>query len=419
MSSQPYHVMAKPVGPACNLRCAYCYYLHKDALFPNGVRRMPDEVLVAFTEQYLAQQAPAVGFVWQGGEPTLAGIGFYRRAFELQERLRPPGTSVSNALQTNGVLIDREWAQFLAERGFLVGISIDGPQELHDAYRRDASGSGSWGRAVAGLRELQRAGAEVNALVVVNRLNAKEPRRVYRALRDAGIAHMQLIPCVEPVGDGRASERSVQPVDWGRFLLGVLEEWLSRDVGRAFVQLFEVMLAMRQGAPSTLCVHARTCGRALVLEHNGDLFSCDHFVSPQHRLGNITQASLAEMVDSAQQRVFGEAKHATLPHQCRECEALPWCRGECPRNRISTTDDGEPGLNYLCTGYRLFFREAGPVLQAMADRLAQGVPPAEAARVGAETLSPPQVRGAGSPRPGRNDPCPCGSGRKYKRCCGA
>jgi len=408
----PYQVMAKPVGPLCNLHCTYCYYRRRQELFGDRIGRMPDDVLAAYVEQYLAQDADEVTFCWQGGEPTLAGIDFYERALDLQRRYRPPRTKVVNAFQTNGLLIDREWASFLTGNGFLTGLSIDGPQDLHDVFRRRADGSPSWRDAMRALGALQDAGAEINALVVVNSVNAREPLRVYRFLRSCGVQHIQFIPCVERATDGSIAGYSVGGDDWGRFLTAIFDEWVRRDVGRVFVQLFEVMLGMRMGLPAGLCTFARTCGRALVLEHNGDVFSCDHFVTPQHRLGNILDTPLEEMVESDQQRQFGEAKRSRLPAQCLSCDTLFWCWGECPRCRVDTTPSGEPGLNHLCSGYRAFFRHAGPTLQMMADRIARGLPPLASA-VQADERTRPALK------VGRNDPCPCGSGRKYKRCCGA
>lgn len=409
----PYQVMAKPVGPLCNLECTYCYYRRKSALFPAGIRRMSDDVLAAYVEQYLRQEADEVTFAWQGGEPTLAGIEFFSRAVDLQRQYCPPRTRIVNALQTNGLLIDPEWAHFLAGNGFLVGLSIDGPEDLHDAFRRGPDGSPTWRDAVRALRVLQDAGAEVNALVVVHSVNVREPLRVYRFLRSCGVQHIQFIPCVERAPDGGVTSRSVSADDWGRFLMAVFNEWAEHDVGKVFVQLFEVMIGLRMGLPAGLCTFSRTCGRALVLEHNGDVFSCDHFVTPEHRLSNILQVPLESMVESGQQRRFGEAKYTALPQQCRSCDVLFWCWGECPRCRTAVTPSGEPGLNHLCEGYRAFFRRTGPVLQAMADRIATGFP-AKPAQVRADARP-----AAWAPKVGRNAPCPCGSGRKYKRCCGA
>ncbi|MGC8833163.1 MAG: anaerobic sulfatase maturase [Armatimonadota bacterium] len=391
--------MVKPVGPACNLRCAYCYYLPKHTLFPNGINCMSDELLAIFTEQYLKQDSQTVTFGWQGGEPTLAGIHFFARALELQRRYRPEHITIENTLQTNGILIDEEWAQFLAENRFLVGLSIDGPKELHDVFRRDSAGKPSWHRVMAAFEKLTGAGAQVNALVVVNSANAKHPLKVYRFLRDAGFRHIQFIPCVEKLTNGQVSQRSVSPDEWGRFLTAIFNEWLERDVGRVFVQIFEEALGMRMGFPPALCVFARTCGRALVLEHNGDLFSCDHFVTPEHRLGNIAQTPLDDIVESDQQHRFGEAKYLLLPQQCLKCEVFFWCRGECPRNRFIPTADNPPGrrLNYLCRGYRSFFLHAGPALQAMADRMLRGMSPTKAAQLSKYAL-PPNASFAGRGR---------------------
>lgn len=443
-ADQGLHVMSKPIGPICNLDCEYCYYLHKEELYPSGERwRMPAETLETYIRQYIDAQpadAPEVTFAWQGGEPTLLGVEFFRRVVELQKKHARRGMRIVNSLQTNGVLLDVEWARFFRENDFLIGISIDGPGELHDRYRYDRKGEPSSAAVMRGLRLLRGEGVQFNVLTVVNRHNGDHGRRVYTYLRDNGAEHIQFIPIVEQRGVGRHAEgpeadqsgeasldemvssRSVRPEQFGRFLIEVFEEWSRRDVGRVFVQIFDQALSAWVGVEPSLCVFRKQCGRALAIEHNGDVFSCDHFVEPDYRLGNIHELPLIEMAGSDAQRRFGEEKETALPRYCRECEVRFACNGECPKNRFITTPDGEPGLNYLCAGYRKFFNHIDPVMKAMAGELRAGRPPANVMRTlngrDAGKRKAVQRRSAVSPgKAGRNDPCPCGSGRKYKKCC--
>ncbi len=380
----PFHVMTKPRGPVCNLDCAYCYYLSKERLYPGSDFRMSDEVLESFIRQYLAAQPyPEVTFAWQGGEPLLMGLDFFRRVVDLQRRHRRPGQGVRNTLQTNGVLLDDDWCTFLAEQGFLVGISIDGPARLHDVYRVDKGGAPTFAAVRQGLALLQEHRVEHNALVCVHAANAPHPLEVYRTLRDdLGLRFLQFIPIVERVNETgfqegeEVSERSVTGRQWGDFLVAVFEEWVRRDVGRIFVQLFDVTLASWLGMRPGLCIFEETCGQALALEHDGDLYACDHYVEPRWRLGNLMETPLAELAVSETLRGFGEAKRDGLPRTCRECNVLFACRGECPKNRILTTPDGEPGLNWLCEGYKRFFRHVDPAMRFMAAELKAGRPPA-------------------------------------------
>lgn len=412
-----FNIMVKPRGSICNLRCAYCYFLSKEALYPGSSFRLSDGLLEAFTRQYIeAQQVPEVTFGWQGGEPTLMGLGFFRRAVELQERYRRPGMRIVNALQTNGTTLDDDWCRFLREHRFLVGISLDGPPEVHDAYRRDAAGRPTFERVMAGLRLLQEHGVEHNILATVHAAGAPRPLEVYRFLRDeAGARFIQFIPIVERDEAGAISERSVPSRQYGRFLSAIFDEWVRRDVGQTYVQIFDAALAAWAGQRPGLCVHEETCGLALVLEHNGDLYSCDHFVLPTHRLGNIQETPLAELVGSERQRRFGLAKRDALPRLCRQCAYLFACRGGCPKDRLLHTPDGEPGLNYLCEGYRAFYAHVDPAMRRMAALLRAGRPPADIMLERAREESDLQARLA---RAGRNDPCPCGSGRKFKQCHG-
>jgi len=434
-----FHVMTKPIGPICNLACRYCFYLEKESLYPGTTRwRMTDEVLEAYVRQYIeAQDVPEVSFAWQGGEPTLMGLDFFRRVVELQKKYAN-GKRISNALQTNGTLLDDEWCHFFRDNGFLIGLSIDGPRHCHDAWRVDRKGRPTFDAVRAGMELLKRHNVAFNALCVVNRYNSQYPLEVYRFLRDEGSGFMQFIPLVERVGGGGSgalaeppvlAERggrppaefstevtpwSVEPQALGEFLCAIFDEWVKRDVGRTFVQIFDVQLGVWLGMPASLCVFSRYCGDAMALEHNGDLYACDHYVYPQYRLGNIMERPLREMVDSPQQRAFGRSKWDTLPDYCRSCDVLSGCHGECPKHRFLKTPDGQYGLNYLCAAYKRFLHHIDPAMTIMARLLRAGRPAADIMKTGFRGGS-----GGPSParRPGRNDPCPCGSGRKYKKCC--
>ena len=409
----PIQVVTKPIGPVCNLGCEYCFYLAKKDLYPAGERfRMSPEVLDTYVRRLIdAQPGPDVQFTWQGGEPTLMGLDFFRRAVELQRRHLPDGWRCTNALQTNGTLLDREWGEFLAEHGFLVGISIDGPAWLHDRFRVDRRGRPTHERAMTGLRTLREHGVDHNVLCVVNAINAQDPLEVYRFFRDEGVDWLQLIPIVERVGARGISERSVTGEAWGAFLVAVFDEWVCNDVSRMFVQHFEECVRMWLGRPATLCVHAETCGLGLAMEHNGDLFACDHYVDPEHELGNITDTSLRDLADRPEQVQFGLDKRDTLPRFCRECDVRFACNGGCPKDRFALTPDGEDGLNVLCAGYARFFRHVDPYMRRLADGYRRGVP---AAAIMGELAEEEAARYRSA---GRNDPCPCGSGRKLKHCC--
>ena len=413
-SDHPFHVMAKPAGPECNLDCHYCFYTDKRELFPGaGATRMSEEVLEELTRQYIESQpagTPEVDFAWQGGEPTLMGVAFFRRAVELQRRHARPGMRVSNSLQTNGVLLDDDWGEFLRRNGFLVGLSIDGPRELHDAYRRDRGDGDTFERVLRAVELLHRHEVEFNTLTVVHHSNGPHPARVYDFLTRIGSKYLQFIPLVEWEERGETSDRSVDPGTYGRFLIGVFDRWLERrDVGRVFVRDFDDTLGMSMGYPSTVCVHAETCGRALVIEHSGDAFSCDHFVDREHHLGNVLDGALGTMVDAGRQTAFGLHKRDGLPSHCQDCEYVRLCNGGCPKDRSAAAIGGESGLNHLCAGYRLFFGHTLPVFRRMGQCLRMGRPASDF-----EVIAGAGTRGI----VGRNDPCPCGSGRKSKRCCG-
>ncbi len=415
--------MAKPTGAICNLDCAYCYFLSKERLYPGSDFRMSEETLDAYVRQMIhAQPVPEVTFAWQGGEPTLLGLEFFERAFALQRRYRRPGMRIHNALQTNATRLDDRWGAFLREHDVLVGISIDGPRELHDAYRVDKGAAGSFDRVMAGLDVLKRHDVPFNVLTTVHRANAAHPLRVYRFLRDeVGARYLQFIPIVERDNDTGFQEgsaltgRSVEGPSFGRFLNTVYEEWVTRDVGEVFVQLFDVTLAKYVGEGGGLCVFDETCGHALALEHTGDVYSCDHFVEPRYLLGNLTELPLADLVGSERQRAFGEAKRSTLPGQCRSCEVRWLCHGGCPKDRVLRTKDGEPGLNALCRGYFAFFRHTAATMEFMASQLRAGRAPAN---VMGWVAAPAAARAPSARAPGPNERCPCGSGRKVKHCCG-
>ncbi len=430
MGNAPFHVLAKPAGAICNLDCRYCFYLEKEALYPQtGAWAMREEVLESYIRQYLEAHEGTVQFAWQGGEPTLLGVEYFRRVVEL-ERKYAGGRRVDNALQTNGVLLNDEWARFLKDENFLVGISIDGPQQLHDAYRVDKGGRGSFDRVLRGMETLKRHGVEFNTLTTVHRANAQAPLEVYRFLKEHGSGFMQFIPIVERAsqtmtadglvlvkpqfaGAAEVTPWSVEPRAWGEFLCAIFDEWVRKDVGRCYVQLFDVCLEMWAGMEASLCVFRRQCGAALALEHTGDLYSCDHYVYPENRLGNIMNEGLAALARSEAQRAFGEAKETMLPKYCRECAVRFACNGECPKHRFAATPDGEPGLNYLCAGYKRFFTHVDPYMRFMAAELAAQRAPANVMRWAAGEDARAAMRTAG-----RNHPCPCGSGKKFKHCCG-
>ena len=369
-----FHLMAKPAGSQCNCACEYCFYLAKADLYPDGTHRMSDEVHRAYIGQLFAShRVPQVTVAWQGGEPTLMGLDFFRRSIDYQMSSARPGTRIENTFQTNGLLLDDEWCRFFRENDFLIGLSMDGPEELHDRYRKDRAGRGTFDRVLRAARLLQKHRVEFNILCTVNAENADRPLDVYRFFRDElGAQYIQFIPIVEREGDG-VTERSVRPEQWGRFLIEVFDEWVAHDVGRTFVLNFDGALAGWLGKAGTVCIFGPTCGLGMALEHNGDLYSCDHFVEPAHYLGNILETPLIELVASEKQRTFGRDKRDTLPPRCLACEFLSICNGECPRNRFVEAD-GETGLNYLCEGYRAFFSHADPSMKVMADLIRSGRP---------------------------------------------
>lgn len=421
MTFPAFHIMTKPRGAICNLDCKYCYFLSKERLYPNSDFRMPDTLLAAYTQQYIeAQRVPEITFAWQGGEPTLMGLDFFRQAIGYQRQYRKPGMQIYNTLQTNGVTLDDDWCDFFAQHNFLIGISLDGTPALHDAYRVDKGGQPTFDRVMAGIDLLKKHGVEFNVLTTVHAANADHPLEIYRFLRDeVGAAYVQFIPIVERDNDtgfqegNQVTARSVTAQQYGDFLCRIFDEWVLRDVGQMYVQIFDVALAAWVGHRAGLCIFEETCGAALALEHNGDLYSCDHYVEPAHKLGNIHLIPIAELVNSPQQWQFGQAKRDTLPQYCHDCEVRFVCNGGCPKNRFIQTPDGEDGLNYLCAGYRQFFNHIDAPMQFMANELRHQRPPANVMR---HMLQQKAAQLAQFQNVGRNDPCPCGSGKKFKHC---
>jgi len=384
-----FHVMAKPRGAICNLDCEYCYYLRKEDLYQGRSFRMSDQILENYIRQYItAQRVPEVNFAWQGGEPTLMGLDFFRKVVAYQQKYARPGMKIENTLQTNGTLLNDEWCRFLAKNRFLIGISLDGPREVHDVYRKDKGGAPTFDRVVRGVNLLRRHKVDFNVLTCVSAANVHQPLEVYHFLRDEiGAEYIQFIPIVERDNDTGFQEgtvltsRSITGKQYGDFLIAIFDEWVHRDVGRVFVQIFDTALGRWLGAPGGLCVFQETCGKALVMEHNGDLYSCDHFVEPRHLLGNILETPLIELVGSEQQLKFGLNKKASLPRYCRECPVLFTCNGGCPKNRTDLTPDGEAGLNHLCKGYKAFFTHIDQPMRIMAGLLRQRRPAAEIMKI--------------------------------------
>ncbi|MCB0167481.1 MAG: anaerobic sulfatase maturase [Anaerolineae bacterium] len=422
-----FHLLAKPTGAICNLDCAYCFFLDKEQLYPGSKFRMSDEVLERYIRQLIeSHRTDQVTIAWQGGEPTLMGLDFYRRAMALAEQYRRPGMTFLHTMQTNGTLLDDEWCEFFKEHNFLIGISIDGPAELHDIYRVDKGGKPTFDKVMRGIRLLQKHGVEFNILTTVNRVNGDYPLEVYRFIRDEiGADWMQFIPVVERINENgltlyqegtTVSDRSVLPEQFGRFLTTIFDEWVRHDVGRIYVQTFEATARNWLGLESSgMCVFNETCGQGLAIEHNGDLYACDHFVEPNYHLGNIQDEHMIELVASPQQLKFGADKRDALPQYCLECDVRFACHGECPKNRFLTTPDGEPGLNYLCAGFKQFFHHVELPMKLIAGLIRRGRPATEVMGI----LAAEEAKlNAALAQAGRNDLCPCGSGLKVKQCHG-
>ena len=390
--AKPLYVMLKPAGAHCNLACKYCYYLEKNNLYQNSHRHlMSDEMLEQFTREYIeAQTMPQVLFTWHGGEPLMRSIDFYRKALALQKKYAH-GKQIDNVIQTNGTLLTDEWCEFFAKNHWLVGISIDGPQEYHDHYRVTPAGKPSWEKVMQGIQLLKKHRVEWNAMAVVNAYNAEHPLEFYHFFRDNGCQYLQFTPIVERLTeheDGRTlasladdreiplADASVTPQQWGNFLCTIFDDWVRHDVGKTFVEIFDCTLANWMGVLPGICAYSKECGHAGVMEHNGDVYSCDHFVFPEYKLGNIRDKSLIDMLYGEKQQAFSRLKHTSLPRQCKECDMEFACHGECPKNRFEKDKYGEPGLNYLCQGYYQYYSHVAPYMDFMKRELLAQRPPA-------------------------------------------
>jgi uncharacterized protein len=400
-ASRDFQVFAKPIGPLCNLACRYCYYIPKQpAQAGMESLRMPEPILEQYIAQHIAaSRGPAVAFSWHGGEPTLLGLDYFKKIVALQRKHLPRGKRVFNGMQTNGVLIDAEWCTFLAAEGFGVGLSLDGPQDLHDRYRRTRAGEPTHGQVLRAFELLKHSGITCDILCAVHDGNVRRPLQVYRYFKEIGGRNISFLPIVvrTPGSESGIEPCSVPAADYGSFLCVIFDEWIRQDIGRVSVQIFEEAIRPLQGAEHSLCIFQRTCGNIPVVEHNGDFFSCDHYVDEAHRLGNILDVPFVQLLESAAQRAFGEAKRVGLPQYCRQCAVLDMCNGGCPKDRFLRTPEGEPGLNYLCSGFKRFFAHCRPFFQ--------------------KVIAAARARQAKTNNVGRNDLCPCGSGLKFKRCC--
>jgi uncharacterized protein len=425
-----FHIIAKPIGPLCNLDCTYCFYLEKEDLYPGQKDfRMSDDILESFIRQKIENhRVPQVSFAWQGGEPTLLGVDFFRRVVALQNKYAN-GKKIDNALQTNGILLNDEWCDFFSENNFLVGLSIDGPEEIHNKYRINKSGKPTFNKVMNGIEVLKKNNVEFNTLTAVQRDNSNKPSEVYRFLKEIGSRFLQFIPIVERVQQSlgvlenklvstihphqsQVSNWSVDPLSLGNFLCVIFDEWVREDVGDYFIQLFDVTLSAWLGMESSLCLFRETCGQAMAIEHNGDLYSCDHYVFPEYKLGNIMDDPLSSLIGSDFQSKFGQDKLDNLPQYCRDCQVRFACHGECPKHRFTETPDGEAGLNYLCAGYKRFFTHVDPYMKFMANELLNKRPAKNVMYWAKE-----KDKGFPSLNLGPNDLCPCGSGKKLKKCC--
>jgi uncharacterized protein len=430
-SPDAFQVMLKPAGSSCNLNCTYCYYLEKKKLYPSEKEfRMPDKLLEDFTRQFIeGNQIPVVTFTWQGGEPTLMGLDFFRKAIGLQKKYAG-GKTIENAFQTNGTRLNDEWCSFFKDNKILVGISIDGEEDNHDHYRRTYSDGPTFKRTMKGIEMLHKHNVEFNTLSCVNSYNVHSATETYRFLKHIGSGFIQFLPVVERIANqsdekklnlvapsyienATVTEWSVNGKDFGKFLITIFNEWVRNDVARYYIQIFDTTLANYVGEMAGLCVFSETCGGALAMEHNGDLFSCDHYVYPEYFLGNISDEPMMNLVKSQRQFDFGTDKRNKLPLCCLRCDVRYACHGECPKHRFLRTPDGKPGLNYLCEGYKMFFHHVEPYMEYMAKELRSKTAPANVMNwirnKDNQVIKPPV--------PERNDPCPCGSGKKFKNCC--
>ena len=413
-ASREFQVFAKPIGSICNLDCHYCYYLKKEHLYPKGESfRMSDDILEEYIVQHIdASPDPEIRFSWHGGEPTVLGLDYFRKIVALQNKHQPSNQRIANGMQTNGILLDEDWCRFLAAEGFAVGLSLDGPQEMHDRYRVTKDKKTTHEQTMRGYKLLQQHKVYTDILCVVNAQNVQHSTEVYRFFKQINAQYISFLPLVEPQPDaeGGVSHHTVPAEAWGIFLCTIFDEWRDQDIGQIKVQIFEEAARTAFNQEHSLCIFRPACGDIPVIEHNGDFYSCDHFVDAEHCLGNIKETPLIELLESPAQRAFGNAKMETLPRYCQECEVRAMCHGECPKNRFLQTPDGEEGLNYLCAGYKRFFAHCQPFVSEVA---------AQWHRQNLDRQMPPEraTDARTSLKPGRNDPCPCGSGLKYKKCC--
>jgi len=413
-ASREFQIFTKPVGATCNLACRYCYYLEKAALYPKETsNRMSDVTLEAYIKQHIsASPGTTVNFSWHGGEPTLMGLDFYRQIVDLQQKHRPTHQRITNSIQTNGLLLDENWCRFFAEQDFTVGLSLDGPREMHDDYRVTRANKPTHKQVLLGYDLLQKHQVPVDILCVVHALNVEHPIEVYRFFKQLKARYIGFLPLVEhqPDTENKVSDRSVPAEAFGQFLSSIFDEWKQRDIGRVTVQTFEEAIKPGLGQEHALCIFRKRCGDVPVIEHNGDFYACDHYVEPEYRWGNLHRTSLVDLLEYPEQKAFGDAKWDTLPQYCLDCEVLEMCHGECPKNRFIQTPDGENELNYLCAGYRSFFNHC----RSFADEIGRLSHRRETSQTAPRTMAKndPSFQNVG-----RNDPCPCGSGKKYKKCC--
>lgn len=408
--SREFQIFVKPAGSRCNLACDYCYYLEKKELYPDASLRMSEDLLETYIVQHIqAATEPVILFSWHGGEPTILGLDYFYTIVALQQKHQPAHQKIVNGIQTNGTLLDEQWCRFLKNHHFIVGISLDGPAELHDQFRHTKTGKSMHAKTLHGYHLLRQHGVTTEILCVVNARNVYFPLDVYRYFKTLGAQYISFLPLVEPIDDsGRVSERTVPAGAFGHFLCTIFDEWQTHDIGNIKIQVFEEAARTAFDQEHTLCIFKKTCGGVSVVEHNGDFYSCDFFVDEAHRLGNIQNTPLVKFLDSSEQQKFGRAKLDSLPHYCRACAVRDICNGGCPKNRFIRTPEGDPGLNYLCSGYKRFFQHCQPFVKQIAALWRQ------------KNRSPsvaPQNSTTGSHKIGRNDPCPCGSGKKYKQCC--
>jgi uncharacterized protein len=429
---QAFHIIAKPIGSRCNLHCTYCFYLEKENIYSKKSDfRMSGEVLISFIRQKIENhRMPKVSFSWQGGEPTLLGIDFFQEVVRLQRKFAN-GKEIENGFQTNGILLDDDWCKFFKENNFLIGLSIDGPEHLHDRYRKTKGGQGTYKKVIRGLGFLKKHNVEFNTLTVLHSNNSSHPLEIYNFLKEIGSGFMQFIPIVERFApdtpkDGlqlvlpdchiksRVTDWSIDPLQYGDFLCTIFDEWVRNDVGSYYVQIFDVALEAWSGLAPSLCVFSKTCGQAMAIEHNGDLYSCDHYVYPSHKLGNILEKPMGALISSEFQLQFGLDKWNKLPAYCHDCEQRFICNGACPKHRFIKTSDGAEGLNYLCEGYKKFFNHIDPYMRFMANELLHQRAPANV-----KAWAKEKDAGYLSLKIGPNESCPCGSGKNYKKCCGS